>query len=97
MNYLPLLSISSLPPRPMSRRISRRPEKNCGLAVGKIAASGQPGRKKYAAKPPPKIRLKATFQHDVKKNWQLPFRVHTITSLSYSAAPRSARGKDNFI
>jgi len=53
--------------RPPSRRISRRPEKNYGLAAGKIAASRQPGRKKYAAKPPPKIRLKAAFPRDVKK------------------------------
>src|SRR6218665_3162673 len=37
---------SSSPP---SRRISRRPEKKCGLAAGKNAASRQPGRKKYPA------------------------------------------------
>jgi len=35
--------------RPPSRRISLRPEKKCGLAAGNIAASRQPGRKKYAA------------------------------------------------
>src|SRR6218665_3941206 len=53
--------------RSPSRRISRRPKKNCGLAAGKIAASRQPGRKINAAKPPPKIRLKAALPRDVNE------------------------------
>src|SRR6218665_3821800 len=53
--------------RPPSRRISRWPEKKCGLAAGKIAASRQPSRKKYAAKPPPKVRLKAALPRNVNE------------------------------
>ena len=41
--------------------------KKCGLAAGKIAASRQPGGKKYAAKPPPNIRLKAALPGDIKE------------------------------
>ena len=37
------------------------------LAAGKIAASRQPGRKKYAAKPPPNIRLKADLPREFNK------------------------------
>ena len=55
-------------PRAAELAAGRRPKKNCGLAVGKIAASRQPGRKKYAAMPPPKIRLTAAFPRDVNKN-----------------------------
>jgi len=36
-------------PRAAELAAGRRPEKICGLAAGKIAASRQPGRKKYAA------------------------------------------------
>ena len=38
-----------LDPRAAELAAGRRPEKKCGLAAGKIAASRQPGRKKYAA------------------------------------------------
>src|SRR6218665_3480956 len=51
--------------RSPSRRISRRPKKNCGIAAGKITACRQPGRKINAAKPPPKIRLKAALPRGV--------------------------------
>jgi len=44
----------------------RRPEKKCGLSAGKIAASCQPGRKKYA-KPPPNIWLKSALSSDVNE------------------------------
>jgi len=52
------LLITSATTRPPSRRISRRPEKKLRLSR----------RQKYAAKPPPKIRLKAAFPGDVNKN-----------------------------
>jgi len=41
--------------------------KKCGLAAGKIAVSRQSGRKKSAAKPPPKIRLKAALPRNVNE------------------------------
>ena len=69
-------------PRAAELAAGHRREKNCGLAAGKIAASRQPDRKKYAAKPPPKIRLKAAFLRDLNKNWQFLSRVHRITPLS---------------
>jgi len=40
--------------------------KKCSLAAGKIAASRQPGRKKYVAKPPPKVQ-KAALPRDVNE------------------------------
>ena len=36
-------------PRAAELAAGRRPEKKCGLAAGKNAASRQPGRKKYPA------------------------------------------------
>ena len=83
---------AKLDPRAAELAAGRRPETNCGLAAGKIAASRQPGRKKYAAKPQPKIRLTAAFPRDVKKisNYRSEF---VQSMLSYSSAPRSARGR----
>src|SRR6218665_2676784 len=55
--------------RTPSRRITLRPPtgKECGLAAGKFFASRQPGRKKYVAKPPPNVRLKAVLPRDVNE------------------------------
>jgi len=38
--------------RPVSRRISRRPKKNCGLAAVDVAKPPAAGQNKIAAKPP---------------------------------------------
>jgi len=51
-------------PRAAELAADRRPEKN---AAGKIAASRQPGRQKYATKPQPNVRLKAALPRDVNE------------------------------
>jgi len=62
-------------PRAAEIAAGRRPEKNYGLAAGKITASRQPGRKINAAKPPPNIRLKAALPRGV--NEKLAISVHS--------------------
>src|SRR6218665_3618949 len=80
--------------RPPSRRIRRRPEKKYGLAAGKIAASRQLGRKKYAAKPPQNFRLRAaSLPRDVNEKLTLTVQSSYDHAVSYSAAPRSGRAR----